>query len=64
MKKEQRKLELERLQNIEAEKDPKYKKTKITNVEIENYTELELLTIKREQEEPAMTVAYLEPLLK
>lgn len=64
MKKEQRKQELERLQDIEAQKDEKYKKTKITNVEIENYTELELLSLKREQEEPAMTVAYLEPLLK
>lgn len=64
MKKEQRKQELERLQDIEVSKDEKYKRTKITNVEVETYTELDLLPLKQEQEEPAMTVAYLEPLLK
>lgn len=60
MKKEQRKQELERLENEKASKDDKYKKGKITNVEVENYVELELLSLKKEQEEPQMKVAYLD----
>ena len=64
MKKEERKMELERLEQKKVDVDSKYKKAKISNVEIEHYTELELLTLKKEQEEPAMIVAYLDPYIR
>lgn len=49
---------------IELDTDKKAKRSKITNVDIEHYTELELLSLKKEQEEPALIVAYLDVYIK
>lgn len=68
MKKEQRRQELERLENDrytrELSDNPKAKKNKITNVDIESNTELDLMKVKREQEAPTLIVVYLEPIIK
>ena len=63
-KKEQRRQELERLEDNKLKKDEKYKKSRITNADIESMTELELITLSKEQDEPQMIVNYLEPIIR
>ena len=68
MLKEQNRQTLEKMADAEftkeLEENKKAKKNKVTNVDIESLTDLELLGLKDKQSEPAMTVAYLEPLIK
>lgn len=48
----------------ELETNPKAKKWKTTNVECETQAELKLIGLKREIEEPQLTMIYLEPLIR
>ena len=48
----------------ELENNPKAKKEKVTNAEIERLAELELVGLKDEIAEPQATSAYLEPILR
>lgn len=63
MAKEQRRQRLEKDEEDKLKADEKYKKQRITNADIESYTELELITISKEQDKPQMIVNYLEPII-
>jgi len=64
LKKEQWRQYLEEKEEKKATADEKYKKSRITNADIESSTELELLTLKGEQEEAQVAVAFLDVYIK
>ena len=57
--------DMEEARFIEELKDnPKAKKNKITNVDIESMTSLKLIWLKDDLTDAQMIVAYLDPLIK
>lgn len=63
MKKESWKSYLQKIEDDKFEKDNKYKKVRITSIEIQTQAELELLAIKKLIEEPQLDVVYLKWLI-